>query len=209
MLKIVLLGPPGCGKGTQADYIKKKYEIPHISTGEILREMYNKGVELGVKAHDEYWGQGNLVPDSIMIELIKKRISEKDTKKGYILDGFPRTVTQAKSLENITEIDHVIEITSSDNIIIKRLSSRLQCTNCKKIYGLDFPPKNDNLCDKCNLKLIQRSDDVPKVIKHRLNVYRDQTKPLINFYEKKKLLRKINGEQKPEKVFLDIIKILK
>lgn len=208
MLRIVLLGPPGSGKGTQANFIKDKYNIPHISTGEILREMYNKGTDLGKKAHDEYWGQGNLVPDDIMIKLIQERISEKDTLNGYILDGFPRTIAQAEALDKITGLDHVIEIDCSDEIIIKRLSNRLQCPKCKKIYGIDFPPKNNNLCNICKDKLIQRPDDKPQVIKYRLEVYRKQTKPLINYYNKKNLLRTIDGEQKVDDVFNNIKRIL-
>ncbi|MBI4447477.1 adenylate kinase [Candidatus Woesearchaeota archaeon] len=207
-MNIVLFGPPGAGKGTQAKLLANYFRIPHVSTGDMFREAAAEGTRLGIKARDEYWGKGNLVPDDITIGLVKERLGAKDCEKGFILDGFPRTIGQAEALEKISKIDYAIEIQSSEEIIIKRLTSRLQCKKCGKIYGLDVPPKKDKLCDKCKLPLYHRDDDKEEVVRERLRVYKKQTRPLIKFYKKNGLLRSINGEQKIEKILDDIKKIV-
>ena len=205
-MNIILIGPPGTGKGTQAERLSKKLNIPHISTGEMFRQLATEGNALGVEARDKYWGKGNLVPDNITIKLVEERLAKADCKNGYILDGFPRTIPQAKALDQITTIDEVIEIQSSNDAIIKRLTSRRQCINCKKIYGIDVPPTYEGICDKCNGKLIQRDDDKEEVIKERLEVYQKQTKPLTSYYTKQGKLTEVNGEQPIPHILEDIIK---
>lgn len=207
-MNMILLGPPGTGKGTQAERLSKKLNIPHISTGEMFRQLAAEGNPLGVEARDKYWGKGNLVPDGITIKLVEERLSKGDCKKGYILDGFPRTLPQAKALDKITSIDNVIEIQSSDEAIIKRLTSRRQCTDCKKIYGIDVPPKQEGTCDVCKGKLVQRDDDREEVIKERLQVYQKQTLPLISHYSKQGKLTAVDGEQPIQKILESIIRAI-
>lgn len=208
-MNIILLGPPGTGKGTQAKFLAEYLKIPHISTGDMFREAALEGTPIGVKARDEYWGKGKLVPDDITISLVRARLGKPDCKKGFILDGFPRTINQAESLEKFAKTDCVLDIESSEEVIIKRLTSRLQCKKCGKIYGLDVPPKKDKLCDNCKTQLYHRDDDTEEVVRNRLEVYRKQTQPLIDFYQKKGVLKEIDGEQKIEKIFADIKNVLK
>ena len=212
-VRIILLGPPGSGKGTQAKLLSKKYSIPHIAMGDILREEVAKKTPLGKKVN-VYMSKGELVPDEIVIEVLKKRLQEADCVNGFILDGFPRTLNQAKALDNMLnelnlKIDAVIYIEVPDEEIMKRLSLRRTCKVCGRIYNLHYnPPKQDGKCDVCGGELIIRDDDKPEVIKNRLKVYNDQTKPLVNYYETHKLLIRINGVDPIDKVFQQIVKEL-
>jgi adenylate kinase len=210
-MKIILLGPPGAGKGTQAQFIQNKFKIPQISTGDILRENVKKNTPLGLKAK-YYMDKGELVPDDIMIELIKNRLGSSDCSNGYILDGFPRTVSQAEALDKAIEdgIDAVIFFDVKDETLIERLTLRRVCPNCGAVYHLKYaPPKFDNKCDNCQSELYQRSDDKEEVIRKRLEVYRKDTKPLIEYYEKRNILYRINGEEVPSVVQSQIENILK
>ncbi len=212
-VRIILLGPPGSGKGTQAKLLSKKYSIPHIAMGDILREEVAKKTPLGKKVNI-YMSKGELVPDEIVIEVLKKRLQEADCVNGFILDGFPRTLNQAKALDNMLnelnlKIDAVIYIDVPDEEIMKRLSLRRTCKVCGRIYNLHYnPPKQDGKCDVCGGELIIRDDDKPEVIKNRLKVYNDQTKPLVNYYETHKLLIRINGVDPIDKVFQQMVKEL-
>ena len=199
-MRIILLGPPGSGKGTQATRLVKRFSIPQISTGDILRESVKRKTELGKKA-EVFMNKGELVPDDVVIGIIDDRIKKEDCKKGFILDGFPRTIAQAEALDKITKIDKVIELDLSDETIINRLSNRRQCSKCGTIYGIDIPPKKEGVCDKCGSSLYQREDDKVEAIKNRLEVYRKQTKPLVDYYRKKGLLVKIDAE----KPLLDVL----
>jgi len=210
-MNIILLGPPGAGKGTQAQFIQNKFKIPQISTGDILRENVKKNTPLGLKAK-YYMDKGELVPDDIMIELIKNRLGSSDCSNGYILDGFPRTVSQAEALDKAIEdgIDAVIFFDVKDETLIERLTLRRVCPNCGAVYHLKYaPPKFDNKCDNCQSELYQRSDDKEEVIRKRLEVYRKDTKPLIEYYEKRNILYRINGEEVPSVVQSQIENILK
>ena len=206
-MKLILLGPPGTGKGTQAKLLIKHFKIPQISTGDILRQAVTDATELGRKAKS-YMDSGALVPDEVIIGIIKERIKKKDCANGFIFDGFPRTIPQAEVLDKIIAIDYVIELQTSDKIIIKRLSARRQCKACGSIYGLDIIPKKHGICDKCSGMLYQRDDDKEEAIKNRLKVYHSQTKPLTEFYKKKGTLIEINGEQEISKIFQNILQSL-
>lgn len=208
-MNLIFLGPPGTGKGTQAERISVELKIAHISTGEMFRQLANEGNPLGVEARDKYWGKGNLVPDDVTVGLVKERLAKDDCKNGFILDGFPRTIPQAEALEKIIKINYVIDIESSESVIIQRLTSRRQCVNCKKIYGIDVPPKLEGICDACNGKLYQRDDDRESVIMERLRVYNVQTKPLIEFYKTRGLLKIVNGENPIGQIKADILEIAK
>lgn len=187
-MKIVLLGPPGAGKGTYASYFREKYCIPHISTGDIFREEVAKGTELGRKIK-EYLDKGLLVPDDMVIEVVKQRLSQPDCKKGFILDGFPRTLYQAKALDQITKIDAAIHLYVPLEVSIDRLSNRLICPKCNRIYNLKYnPPKNDLRCDYDGERLIRRSDDTPEVIKKRYRIYYETFGPIIQYYREKGIL---------------------
>ena len=212
-MRLILLGPPGAGKGTQAVRLVKHYGIPQISTGDILRKAVKDGTELGTLAK-KYMDKGELVPDEVVIGIIRDRITEPDCEKGYILDGFPRTIAQAEALDEMLEkmgarIDHVVNISVADEEIIKRLTGRRTCSNCGAGYHVLFdPPKQEGICDKCGGKLIQRDDDKEETIRARLEVYRQQTEPLIKYYEAKQLLRTIPGEGSMEEIFNAILKAL-
>jgi len=193
-MKIVILGPPGSGKGTYASRLKDLLGIPHISTGDMVREEIRAQTELGkiMKAYSE---RGELVPDEIIIDMLAKRLSKSDAQRGFILDGFPRTLKQAEYLEKISGVDLVINLNVPDEIIIQRLSNRLICKRCGAIYNrLTLKPKVDGICDKCGGELYQREDDRPEVIQERLNVYRRDTKPLIEYYRRKGILRDVYCE---------------
>ena len=211
-MKIVMLGPPGAGKGTYASRLTLKLGIPHISTGDMVREEIKKQTDLGRKIR-EYSDRGALVPDEIIIKLLAERLKKPDCAKGFILDGFPRTINQAEALEKIAKIDLVINLNVPDDVIITRLSNRLICSKCGAIYNLlTLKPKKEGICDECGGKLYQREDDRPEVIKERLNVYRKQTEPLIEYYSKKGLLRNIscNNIMTPPEVMVEkIIEIIK
>ena len=212
-MKLILLGPPGAGKGTQAVRLVEHFGIPQISTGDILRKAVKDGTELGTLAK-KYMDKGELVPDEVVIGIIRDRLMEPDCQKGYILDGFPRTIAQAEALDEMLEkmgarIDHVVNISVADEEIIKRLTGRRTCPNCGAGYHILFdPPKRDGICDKCGTKLIQRDDDKEETIRARLEVYRRQTEPLIKYYEAKQLLRTIPGEGSMEEIFNAILKAL-
>lgn len=211
-MKIVFLGPPGAGKGTYSSRIGKILGIPHISTGDIFREAVKNGTELGDKV-SKYLKGGELVPDEITIEVLKDRIRRPDCSKGFILDGYPRTISQAKELDKITKIDIVLNLNLHEDILIKKLSARRICKVCGEIYnvvdiketieGVEYNmasmlPKTLGICDKCGGELIQRKDDVINVIKERLNVYKAQTEPLINYYRNRRILEDIFVNANPE-----------
>jgi adenylate kinase len=198
-MRIILLGEPGAGKGTYSAEIVKKYAIPQISTGDMLRSAVKAGTELGRQAQ-EYMKKGALVPDAVVIGLIKERIKQPDAAKGFILDGFPRTVPQAESLDGTLEslnitLTAVLKIEVSKATIIKRLTGRRVCPNCGSTFNIEtMKPKNEGICDKCGKELIQRPDDRPETIENRLVVYQKDTAPLIEFYEKKGLLKRMQCE---------------
>jgi len=191
-MNVILLGPPGAGKGTQAVFISKKYHMPHISTGDILRGAVSRGTELGLKAV-KYMNAGELVPDDLVMKLVKERFSQKDCETGYLLDGFPRTIEQANGLEQISKIDAVVLIEVDDGVLLKRLTGRRTCS-CGAVYHIaSNPPKKEGICDSCGGKLFQRNDDTEAVISNRLAQYRKQTSPLIMYYRKKGILKTVDG----------------
>ena len=209
-MKLVIFGPPGSGKGTYASRLKSKLNIATISTGDIFREAVKQGTELGKKVK-EYLDSGQLVPDETVIEAVRNRIAKPDCEKGFILDGFPRTVEQAKALETAVKIDAVINLLVSEEIIIERLSNRRTCKNCGEIYNLKtLKPKKEGICDKCGGPLIQRKDDTISVIKERFQVFEKQTRPLIKHYKNKTPLVNIACNRlPPENVIEQIIRELK
>ena len=212
-MKILLIGPPGGGKGTQAKKISSKFNIPQISTGDMLREHVKKMSPLGIKAK-EFMDSGELVPDNLILEMMKKKLSDNECQNGYILDGFPRTLPQAEGLDRIlneinSKLNNVIIIEVNDNAIIDRMSGRRVHKNSGRIYHIKFnPPKNDGLDDITNEPLSIRSDDKKETVKNRLEIYHDITKPLINYYRKKDILYTVNGEDEIDNVFSNIIKNL-
>jgi adenylate kinase len=212
-MNIILLGPPGVGKGTQAQLIAKKYTIPQISTGDMFRAAIKAGTPLGKQA-EIITKAGKLVDDSITLGLVKERVQQPDCKNGFLMDGFPRTIPQAEGFDTLLKDMHkrlnsVISIYIDDAVVIARLSGRRTCPKCNAVYHVETnPPKKDNICDKCQVSLIQRVDDQQEIIKKRLETYTNQTEPLVTFYKKKKLLHDINGDQPIEKVFKDITAVL-
>ena len=208
-MNIVLLGPPGAGKGTVAALLKKELGVPHISTGDIFRENIKNGTELGKKV-ESILASGGLVPDEVTIEMVRDRLSKDDTASGYILDGFPRTIAQAEALDGIDTIDHVLNFVLSTEEIIKRLSGRRLCKSTGRIYHIvSNPPKVEGIDDETGEPLIQRDDDNPEAIRHRLEVYEASTAPLISYYEGKGLLRNIDASASPEDVLASILKALR
>ncbi len=184
-MNLIVFGPPGSGKGTYASRLQSKLAAPAIAMGDILREMAKGDTELGLTVR-EYMNKGELAPDNVVIEVLKERLAEDDCKKGFILDGFPRTVKQAKALEKITKISAIVHLIVPEWIIIERLSSRRICKSCGEVYNLRFlKPKSQDVCDKCGGQLYQRTDDTPEVIKERLKVYQKQTQPLLEHYKGK------------------------
>ncbi|HHN64722.1 MAG TPA: adenylate kinase [Nitrospirae bacterium] len=212
-MRIVLLGAPGAGKGTQAKKLIEKYGIPQISTGDILRKAVADGTPLGKEAKS-YMDKGELVPDSVVIGLVKERLSQDDCKKGFILDGFPRNTSQAETLDQVlAEMNMPLQLALSVDvdfdILMKRLTGRRTCKQCNQMYNIYFsPPKKEGVCDKCGGELYQRDDDKEETIKKRLEVYEAQTAPLIDYYEKKGILRRVNGEGDIEEIFANICKII-
>jgi adenylate kinase len=209
-MKIIFLGPPGAGKGTYASRLTPILGLPHISTGDIVRDEIKAQTELG-KTIREYSDKGELVPDEIIIKLLAKRLKKPDCERGFILDGFPRTIKQTEALDKISKIDLVINVNVPDEIIIKRLSNRIICRRCGTVYNkLTLKPKKDNICDECGDQLYQREDDKPEVIQERLNVYRKKTEPLIEYYKKKGLLKDVhcNDLMTPPEVIVEKIKLV-
>ena len=213
MLRAILLGPPGAGKGTQAVRIVEKYGIPHISTGDIFRENIKKGTELGKRAQ-EYMNKGELVPDDLVVEIATARLLEEVCKDGFLLDGFPRTVYQAEKLDEFlaahgAKIDKVLDIAVEKEELIARLTGRRVCKTCGASYHVvNIPPKKEGVCDICGGELIQRSDDNAETVANRIEVYEAQTKPLIDYYEKAGNIAHIDGSTGLDNVFADIVKAL-
>jgi adenylate kinase len=212
-MKIIMLGAPGAGKGTQAKMIAERYGIPHVSTGDIFRANIKNGTELGKKAKT-YMDAGQLVPDSLTVDLLIDRISQEDCANGYVLDGFPRTIPQAQCLEEALaarkeSVDYAIDVEVPDSNIVKRMGGRRACVTCGATYHVEhIPPKTEGICDKCGSELILRDDDKPETVQNRLKVYHEQTQPLIDFYNGKGVLKEVDGTQDMKKVFEDIVKIL-
>jgi adenylate kinase len=212
-MQIVMFGPPGAGKGTQAKLLSDELNIPHISTGDILRENVKKGTALGAKAKT-YMDKGELVPDKVLIDIIKERLQKPDTRKGFILDGFPRTIPQAEALDEILEdinkrLDAVINVDVGASELVRRLSGRWSCKSCGAPYNLATkPPKVPGICDACGGELYQRDDDKEAAIKNRIAVYKKQTEPVLNYYKKKGILIDIDGEREIEEVTADVRKAL-
>ncbi len=207
MLRIILIGPQGSGKGTQAELLMKKFAIPQISTGNILRDNMEKGTELG-KVVRQNINEGKLVPDEVTIGIVKERLGRPDCRDGFILDGFPRNLVQADGLKKISNVDMVIEIYVPDRESIKRISGRRTCKKCNAVYHVFYnPPKIQEICDKCGSRLVQREDDREDTIRKRLELYHKETKPLVNFYKNKHI--KIDGVNSIENVFEKILEELK
>ena len=212
-MKIIMLGAPGAGKGTQAKKIAEKYGIVHVSTGDIFRANLKGGTELGMKAKS-YMDQGKLVPDDVTIAMLLDRIGEADCANGYVLDGFPRTIPQAESLTEALDkrgekIDYVIDVDVPDEAIIDRMSGRRACVSCGATYHtVHNAPKTEGVCDACGGKLVLREDDKPETVKRRLSVYHGQTQPLIEYYQKAGILASVDGTQDLNKVFEDIVYVL-
>lgn len=212
-MKIIMLGAPGAGKGTQAQMICDKYNIPHISTGDLFRSNIKNGTELGKKAK-EYMDKGQLVPDELTVELLLDRVANEDCKDGYVLDGFPRTIPQAdvldKELTKLSDkIDFAIDVEVPDENIVRRMSGRRACLKCGATYHIEhIPPKQEGICDRCGSELVQRDDDKPETVQNRLTVYHEQTQPLIEYYNGKNILKTVDGTKDMNDVFEDIVKIL-
>lgn len=212
-MRLILLGPPGAGKGTQAEKIAKEFNIPHISTGDIFRANIKNETELGVKAK-QYIDNGELVPDSVVVAIVEDRIKQDDTKNGFLLDGFPRTENQALALDEVlTEsdisLDAVINIKVDSQVLVSRITGRRICKDCGATYHIEFnPPAEEGVCDLCGGELYQRSDDNEDTVQNRIDVYNKQTAPLIEYYSKQDLIKTIDGEQAIDKVFTDIVKKL-
>ena len=198
-MKLVFLGPPGAGKGTQASGVCQKFAIPHISTGDMLRAAIAMGTETGMKAKS-YMDNGQLVPDDVLIQMVKERLNEADCANGYLLDGFPRTVFQAEALEGISKPDVVVDVEVPDEKLLQRLTGRRVCPKCKGTFHVTLL-KDEKVCPDCGGELIQRDDDKPATIQKRLDVYHAQTAPLIAYYGGKGTLKTIDGDQAPDKVF--------
>ncbi len=212
-MKIIMLGAPGAGKGTQAKKIADKYQIPHISTGDIFRANIKNGTELGKKAKT-YMDQGLLVPDELVVDLVVDRLAQDDCKNGCVLDGFPRTIPQAESLDEALAakgeaIDYAVDVDVPDENIISRMTGRRACVACGATYHIvHIPTKVEGVCDRCGEKLILRDDDKPETVKKRLAVYHEQTQPLIDYYTKKNVLKSVDGTKDMEEVFQAITDIL-
>ncbi|MDE6212221.1 MAG: adenylate kinase [Lachnospiraceae bacterium] len=213
-MKIIMLGAPGAGKGTQAKKIAETYNIPHVSTGDIFRMNIKNGTELGMEAK-KYMDQGLLVPDELTVRILLDRVAQDDCKNGYVLDGFPRNIPQAEVLEDALsklgdQIDYAIDVEVADENIIRRMSGRRACLSCGATFHIEHvPPKKEGVCDQCGQELVLRDDDKPETVKNRLQVYHEQTQPLIDFYSGKGVLRTVDGTQDMQDVFDAIVEILK
>lgn len=212
-MKIIMLGAPGAGKGTQAKKIAAKYNIPHISTGDIFRANIKNDTELGKKAKT-YMDQGLLVPDELVVDLVVDRVNQEDCKNGYVLDGFPRTIPQAEALDKALselaqKVDYAVDVDVPDENIVHRMSGRRACVGCGATYHLEYAPaKAEGICDVCGKELILRDDDKPETVQKRLNVYHEQTQPLIDYYTKAGILKTVDGTVDINDVFQAITQIL-
>lgn len=212
-MNLILLGPPGCGKGTQAKILIDTYHIPQISTGDILREAIKKESPLGIEAKT-HMDQGSLVPDHLVIKIIEERLKQTDCNRGFILDGFPRTVAQAEALDTTlsemgSKLEYVFSIEVDDEELIRRLTGRRVCRKCGESYHIEFnPPRQDGMCDSCQGELYQRDDDKEETIRNRLKVYQDQTSPLISFYQRKDVLHSIDGIGSIEEIKKRLLNII-
>ncbi len=212
-MKIIMLGAPGAGKGTQAKQIAEKYGIPHISTGDIFRANIKEQTALGMEAK-QYMDQGKLVPDELTVKILLDRVAKEDCKAGYVLDGFPRTIPQAEVLDKAVaelneKIDFAININIPDENIINRMSGRRACLQCGATYHVvNIPPKAEGVCDVCGGGLVFRDDDQPETVKSRLAVYHEQTQPLIDYYNKKGILKEVDGTKDRSVTFAEIVQIL-
>ena len=212
-MKIIMLGAPGAGKGTQAKMIADKYSIPHVSTGDIFRANIKNGTQLGMEAK-QYMDKGLLVPDELTVKILLDRVAQDDCKNGYVLDGFPRTIPQAEVLDKaLTElgdkIDYAIDVDVPDENIVRRMGGRRACLSCGATYHIEhIPPKTEGICDTCGQELVLRDDDKPETVQNRLNVYHEQTQPLIDFYKAKGVLRTVDGTADMKDVFAAIVEIL-
>ena len=204
-MKLVIFGPPSAGKGTQAQKLSKQYGIPQVATGDLLRKAVADKTPLGLKIKS-YLDQGKLGPDEVIVQLIKERVAKPDCKKGFLLDGFPRTMGQAKELEKMTDIDLVLSIVVDFESLVERAVGRRTCPKCSAVYHIKFnPPMNEGVCEKCGSKLIQRDDDREETVRNRLKVYQEQTAPLIEYYRKKGKLVDIDGSGGIDAVFAQMV----
>ncbi len=212
-MKIIMLGAPGAGKGTQAQMIADKYKVPHISTGDIFRANIKNGTELGMEAK-KYMDQGLLVPDELTVKILLDRVAKEDCKDGYVLDGFPRTIPQAEVLDKALaergeSIDYAVDVDVPDENIVKRMSGRRACLSCGATFHLEHvPPKEEGICDRCGKELVLRDDDREETVLNRLKVYHDQTQPLIQFYKDKGVMQAVDGTKSMQEVFDAIVAIL-
>ena len=207
-MKLILLGAPGAGKGTQAQKLVDNYNIPQISTGDLLRAAVADGTDLGKQAN-EYMTAGKLVPDEVVIGLIEERLKEDDCKDGFILDGFPRTIAQADKLKDITDIDAVVNVDVDTAILVERLTGRRTCKNCNAVFHTIFnPPKEEGACDACEGELYQRSDDNEETVRSRVETYNENTAPLIDYYKGTGKLKNVDGQGVIEEIFQNILKVM-
>lgn len=213
MTRLILMGAPGAGKGTQGQVIAERKGVPQIATGDILRAAVKAGTELGAQAKS-YMDAGELVPDAIMVDLIRNRLQEPDASAGYILDGFPRTLAQAEALDDMLSdigqpLDHVLHIHVDPELLVERLTGRLICADCGASYHVKFaPPIQEGVCDKCGGGLYQREDDTEETVRSRLQVYEEQTAPLVGYYRDQGVYREVDGESEPDTVLQDILRII-
>lgn len=208
-MKLILLGPPGAGKGTQAKSISNEYNIPHISTGDIFRKNISEKTTLGIEAKG-YIDKGLLVPDELTVRIVEDRLKEDDCRMGYLLDGFPRTIYQAEELDKLDKLDCVLLLQVPDEFILSRMTGRRVCTGCGASFHVtNNPPKTEGICDLCGGELVQRKDDKKETVAQRIEVYKNQTEPLVNYYKNKGILKTVDGTLKIEEVFKSIVRILK
>ena len=212
-MKIIMLGAPGAGKGTQAKMVAEKYHIPHVSTGDIFRANIKNGTELGMEAK-KYMDKGQLVPDELTVKILLDRVAREDCRDGYVLDGFPRTIPQAQVLEEALaerdeKVDYAINVDVPDENIVRRMAGRRACLKCGATYHVEhIPPRQEGICDVCGSELVLRDDDKPETVLKRLQVYHNQTKPLIDFYSSRNVLRTVDGTVDMKDVFAEIVKAL-
>jgi adenylate kinase len=207
-MKLVIFGPPSAGKGTQAQKLSKQYGLPQVATGDLLRKAVADKTPLGLKIKS-YLDQGKLGPDEVIVQLIKERVAKPDCKNGFLLDGFPRTMGQAKELERMTDIDLVLSIVVDFDALVERAVGRRTCPKCSAVYHIKFnPPMNEGVCEKCGSKLIQRDDDKEETVRNRLKIYQEQTAPLIEYYQKKGKLVDIDGSGGIDAVYSQMVKAI-